>query len=605
MIRHYKVAIAICILALIPAISGYAQYRGANQQRNKSRSQLIEENTMMMDQLDSLEALIRKLRIDLDMAQSEKLEEKVKLGLSDIRTEDYTEDVTDSLLSIWYHHQQLSSVKEEDYDMDVVKFTSNVPDKVMLERLEKINSYITLPFNETVKNYIVLYSEKMPSRMSSMLALSQYYMPIFEETFNKYGLPEELKYMAIIESALNPTAVSKAGAKGTWQFMHQTAKSYGLEINSYVDERFDTFKAADAAARYLRDSYKIFGDWNLAISSYNCGSGNVSKAIRRAGGRNDFWSIYDYLPKETRGYVPAFVGAMYAFAYYKEYGIKPGAASMPAHVDTFEIKKPLHFKQVSELVGIPMDDLHNLNPQYIHDIIPGGKTYILRIPYNYSSAFVAQEDSVYNYKASEFLPQATLQNIKNGVYNATSTSSNGTVETRVAYKVKSGDTLGKIASKNKTTVAKLKSWNHLKSDKLKVGQIIYIYKYTAAPKTASTTTTTTASSKSASTAKPAENASKTTETSASADSTAKAASDSTDAAVAEKAGSKEEVKEKQQAEDTKKDDGPEYIEYKIVAGDTVYKISKKFNVNANEIMEYNKIDANIKQGQIIRIPIKK
>ncbi|MCQ2146101.1 MAG: LysM peptidoglycan-binding domain-containing protein, partial [Bacteroidales bacterium] len=398
-----------------------------------------------------------------------------------------------------------------------------------------------------------------------------------------------------IESALNPTAVSKAGAKGTWQFMHQTAKSYGLEINSYVDERFDTFKAADAAARYLRDSYKIFGDWNLAISSYNCGAGNVNKAIRRAGGRNGFWSIFAYRPKETRGYVPAFVGAMYAFAYYKEYGIKPAPASMPAHVDTFEIKKPLHFKQVSELVGISMDELHNLNPQYIHDIIPGGKTYILRIPYNYSSAFVAQEDSVYTYKANEYLPQATLQNIKNGVYSASSTSSNGTVETRIAYKVKSGDTLGKIASKNKTTVAKLKSWNHLKSDKLKVGQVIYIYKYTAAPKT--TTTTSSSSSSSTSTAKTAA----TTSTTAKADTTAQAAKDSS--SVAAGAETKEEVKE--QAANSEKNDEPEYIEYKVVAGDTVFKISQKFGLTANEIMEYNKIDANIKQGQILRIPNKK
>ena len=175
--------------------------------------------------------------------------------------------------------------------------------------------------------------------MSNILGLCQYYMPVFEETFNKYGLPDELKYLAVIESALNPLAVSRAGAKGMWQFMFQTAKAYGLEINSFVDERMDPFKSADAAARYLEESYWIFGDWNLAISSYNCGPGNVNKALRRNGGKRDFWSVYDYLPRETRGYVPAFVGAMYAIKYSKENGLFPENVQMPAETDTFEIRR--------------------------------------------------------------------------------------------------------------------------------------------------------------------------------------------------------------------------------------------------------------------------
>ena len=179
--------------------------------------------------------------------------------------------------------------------------------------------------------------------MGTILGLCKYYMPIFEETFNKYNLPDELKYMAIIESALNPVAVSRAGAKGMWQFMFRTAQLYGLEINSFVDERLDPFKSADAAARYLIDSYNVFGDWNLAISSYNCGSGNINKAIRRSGGKRDFWSVYNYLPRETRGYVPAFVGAMYAIKYSKEYGLVPASVQMPAQLDTFEIHKNLHF----------------------------------------------------------------------------------------------------------------------------------------------------------------------------------------------------------------------------------------------------------------------
>ena len=185
--------------------------------------------------------------------------------------------------------------------------------------------------------------------MAHMLGLCQYYMPIFDETFNKHDLPEELKAMAIIESAMNPLAVSRAGAKGMWQFMYATAKMYGLHIDSFVDERMDPFKAADAAARYLQDAYEIFGDWNLAIASYNCGAGNVNKAIRRSGGKRAFWDIWPYLPRETRGYVPAFVGALYAMTYYKEHGIKPEAIEMPIHVDTFKINKQLTSSRLQSL----------------------------------------------------------------------------------------------------------------------------------------------------------------------------------------------------------------------------------------------------------------
>ena len=198
--------------------------------------------------------------------------------------------------------------------------------------------------------------------------MSQYYIPIFEEIFSHYGLPDELKYVAIIESALNPNAVSRVGAVGMWQFMIKTAKSYGLEVNSLVDERRDPFKSADAAARYLTDLYNIFGDWNLAVSAYNCGPGNVNKAIRRSGSRN-YWDIYRYLPRETRGYVPAFVGSMYAMKYSKDYGLSAGPMMLPAQVDTFEISRNLHFQQISDLTGVSIDELRGLNPQYVKDII--------------------------------------------------------------------------------------------------------------------------------------------------------------------------------------------------------------------------------------------
>ena len=250
------------------------------------------------------------------------------------------------------------SQSEEDYfDMDSVRFESNVPDSVYIERIKRMNSFITLPYNDIVKNHIIKYSEKMPQTIGKILGLCEYYMPQFEEIFSLYDMPEELKAMAVIESAMNPLAVSRVGAKGMWQFMYSTAKIYGLHIDSFVDERLDPIKAAHAAAQYLQDAYEIFGDWNLAIASYNCGAGNVNKAIRRSGGKRAFWDIWPYLPRETRGYVPAFVGALYTMNYYKEHGIKPVAVTMPEHVDTFQINKMLHLKQVSELTGAPLEDL--------------------------------------------------------------------------------------------------------------------------------------------------------------------------------------------------------------------------------------------------------
>ena len=330
-------------------------------QKSKSKAILIKENNAYKITVDSLMKELAKYKNELkhkDSLNNEMLEIYVenenKTGAG-LEPQDYSLEVTDSLLSIWYHHKQINNSDEgTEYIMDSVQFKSDVPDEVFIDRIAKMNSFITLPFNETVKNYIILYSEKMPQKMAHILGLSNYYMPIFEEIFNKYGMPEELKMMAVIESSLNPIAVSKANAKGMWQFMYRTGKTYGLEINSFVDERLDPIKSADAAARYLMDAYMVFGDWNLAISSYNCGLGNVNKAIRRSGGKKDFWSIYRYLPRETRGYVPAFVGALYATTYYKEHGIIPENVLMPAHVDTFQINKMLHFKQINELVGVPM-----------------------------------------------------------------------------------------------------------------------------------------------------------------------------------------------------------------------------------------------------------
>ena len=393
---------------------------------------------------------------------------------------EYTPEATDSLLHLWYKNTMIDDFDPvNEYDMDSVRFTSNVSDAEMMRRLAAMNSFITLPYNDVVKNYIIQYSERMTTRMGRVMGLSTYYFPIFEDILLRYGLPQELKYMAIIESMLNPVATSRAGARGIWQFMYQTGTSYGLEINSFVDERLDVEKAVDAAARYLRDAYRTFGDWALAISSYNCGAGNVSKAIRRADGKRDYWSIYPYLPRETRNYVPAFVAAMYAMTYYREYGIVPQSTGVPAQTDTFMIRRNLHFDQIEAVVGVPKEDLQNLNPQYVNDIIPGNNhPYVLKLPYTWTSRFLdANRDSLYAYKADSLVQNRILtdQGGKSGGKSTSKSGSSTNQQQRIAYKVKSGDYLGNIASKYGVSVAQLKSWNRLKSNSIQIGQTLYIY----------------------------------------------------------------------------------------------------------------------------------
>ena len=517
----------------------------AGGQELRTRSKLLKENAELRSKVDSLIRELEAFRLEQAVADSlaaEMLQMLEETMVQDEPAEEYSPEMTDSLLSLWYVHRQLEATRElTEYDMDSVRFTSDVPDSVLIERLEKMNSVITLPFNETVKNYMVLYSEKMPTKMGHILGLSTYYMPIFEDIFNRYGLPQELKAMAIVESALNPTATSRAGAKGMWQFMYNTAKTYGLRIDSYVDERLDVEKAADAAARYLLDAYNIFGDWCLAISSYNCGSGNVNKAIRRAG-KNDFWSIYPYLPRETRGYMPAFVGALYAMTYYKEYGLVPEPVQMPAHTDTFEIRRNLEFNQISEVIGISGEDLQNLNPQYIREIIPGNEgVCILKLPYNFTNAFLDNQDSLYTHKSSVLASGAVLE-------GPASASGGGE---RIAYKVKSGDYLGRIASRYGVTVKQLQQWNNLRGTNLRIGQTLYIYRGGSKPASSSGSAASAASSSSSSSSSGA------------------------------------------------------YVTYTVRSGDSLYKIAQRYpGVSAEDIMRYNGISSSIKPGMKIKIPRK-
>ena len=519
----------------------------------QNKKLLLEENTQLKQVIDSLKQEMAKVRAELEYTDSVANEmlslyaDSETKNSNTVAIEEYTTAVSDSLLSLYYVQKKIAQSEEDYYDMDSVRFQSNVPDSVYIERIRQMNSFITLPYNDIVKNYIIKYSEKMPSSIGKILGLCEYYMPIFQEIFNQYDMPEELRAMAVIESAMNPLAVSRVGAKGMWQFMYSTAKNYGLHIDSFVDERLDPIKSAHAAAQYLQDAYDIFGDWNLAIAAYNCGAGNVNKAIRRSGSRA-FWDIWPYLPRETRGYVPAFVGALYTMNYYKEHGIRPVSVETPAHVDTMHINKMLHLKQVSELTGAPLQDLKNLNPQYRHEIIPGNdRQYILRIPYTYTNAFIENEDSLYRHKADVYFNPVTIKKIKE----------DGDGE-RIVYRVKSGDYLGKIAINHGTTVAKIKKWNNLKTNDIRVGQRLIIYRGGKAPASTSTTTS----------------ASQTTATPAA----------QTQASKPIPAGTS-------------------YVEYTVQSGDSLYLIAKKFpGVSAQNIMDFNGIGSNIKPGMKLKIP---
>lgn len=602
-----KTIIAVALAAVFLAGPAAA----AERTDERGRTKIKEENKRLRQELDSLKMELERYKADLQYSDSIANEMIELYGDNEgqsaigIGPEDYTAEVSDSLLNIWYAHRMASEDGIEEFDMDSIRFQSNVPDEVYIERLKKMNSFISLPYNEIVKNYIILYSEKMPTKMSHMLGLCQYYMPIFEETFNKYDLPEELKAMAVIESAMNPLAVSRAGAKGMWQFMYSTAKMYGLHIDSFVDERLDPVKSAEAAAQYLQDSYEIFGDWNLAIASYNCGAGNVNKAIRRSGGKRAFWDIWPYLPRETRGYVPAFVGALYAMTYHKEHGIKPEAVEMPVHVDTFRINKQLHLKQVAELTGAPLEELKNLNPQYRHEIIPGNsREYILRLPYTYTNAFIEYEDSVYTHKYDEFFNPTTIKKIQDG----------GDGE-RIVYRVKSGDYLGRIASRHRCSVAQIKRWNGLKSNNIRVGQRLVIYKG-GGPSSSSSAASTSSSSAASGSQSPAPIGTYTVKSGDTLSGIAtrhgvtvvqlKQWNNLTSNNI--KIGQKLKLNSSSSASSSQSTSSAagEYTTYTVKSGDSFYGIAKNYpGVSAQDIMDFNGLSSSkIKPGMTIKIPKK-
>ena len=342
-----------------------------------------------------------------------------------------------------------------------------VSDSVYIDRLSRIPSIIEMPFNDIVKKYIEAYTGRLRNKVSFMLAAANFYMPMFEEALDTYDLPMELKYLPIIESALNPKALSRQRASGLWQFMLHTGKQYGLETNSLVEERFDPQKSTWAAVRYLKELFDIYKDWNLVLAAYNCGPGNVNKAIRRAGGSTDYWEIYPFLPKETRGYVPGFIAANYVMTYYCEHGICPMDSQLPAVSDTIHINKDLHLQQVASVCDIDIEQLRSLNPQFKKDIVPGNsKVYALRLPNNTVNTFIERQDSIYAYEASKYLGKRRTVTVSDG------TAKNG--KGAQYHKIKNGETLGAIARRYGVSVNQIRNLNGIQGNNIRAGRTIRV-----------------------------------------------------------------------------------------------------------------------------------
>lgn len=396
----------------------------------------------------------------------------------------------DSLLSV-YNSRTYLKINTDCNMPDVNPVYSK---EVYKERLARIPSVIELPYNDVVQKFIDRYSGRLRRSVSIMLGAQNFYMPTFEEALESYGLPLELKYLPVIESALNPNAVSRVGATGLWQFMLSTGKQYGLEVNSLVDERRDPVRASYAAAHYLRDLYKIFGDWNLVIAAYNCGPDNINKAIHRSNGATDYWQIYPYLPKETRGYVPAFIAANYIMNYYCDHNICPMQTDLPGKTDTVVVSRDVHFEQVAKVLGMEIGQIQQLNPQYRRNIVNGStRPMALRLPATLVGKFIDNEDSIYAYRPDVLLAKRTEVDVNEDApsYSRRSSSSSrskssSSRKSRSKSKkgkknkggrnvtIRQGDTLSEIAKRNGTTVKKLKKLNKISGSSIRAGKKLRI-----------------------------------------------------------------------------------------------------------------------------------
>lgn len=435
--------------------------------------------------------------------QAQVVDDDTEITVTNDKGENETFDLPEAMTSeidSLLHLYNTKTYLKRDADCNLPNVNKTYEPDVYKDRLRRLPTIMEMPYNNVVQKFIDRYSNELRNAVGIMLGASNFYMPIFEQALETYNLPLELKYLPVIESGLNPKAVSRVGATGLWQFMLATAKNYGLEINSLLDERCDPIKSSYAAANYLSDLYRIFGDWNLVIAAYNCGPEKLTQAIHRAGGSKDYWKIYPYLPRETRGYVPAFIAANYIMNYYCEHNICPMTTDLPAKTDTILVNRDVHFKQIAQVLNVDEELVRSLNPQYRKDIVIGyTKPSTLRLPVDKINSFIDQEDSVYAYNADVLLTKRSevevAQEVPSYSSGRTSASSSRKSYSRSKSKrsrrkssrssrrrrsssksvtVRGGDTLSEIAARNNTTVKKLKKLNGLKGNNIRKGKKIRV-----------------------------------------------------------------------------------------------------------------------------------
>jgi membrane-bound lytic murein transglycosylase D len=480
----------------------------------------------------------------------------------------------DSLLTSFYIKQNSKIIRtnlnKKNDNLYLPTSASNVPDSVYAMRLRALPSSIKLTYNQQVRNIIEYYIDKGGNRVGVLLGLSKYYFPIFEEILDQHSVPHELKYLVVIESALNPNAVSRAGATGLWQFMYSTGKMYDLRINSIVDDRKDPIKSSVAAARYLKDLYKIYDDWELALAAYNCGPGNVNKAMRRSG-KKDFWGIYDFLPRETRGYVPAYVAACYVMNYYKEHNITPSQLTKPVATDTISVRRDMHFEQIADVLNIPFEQIKDLNPQYKTNIIMASQdNYSLKLPLNYIHEFITLEDSIAEHNKEKYFEPEWKQKYYT------------TKEVKLTHKVRKKETWSSIARKYGVSVKDLKRWNGNRKYPV-VGRLLTVYR----------------TIKVEIDKEDKDNKSPFTEETS-------VSNDASNQQEVNDNNSSSESEEVSKSSTTNKPSTPksQSIRHKVRKGETVSSLSRKYNVPINEIIRLNNLNKNkpiIKIGQTLKI----
>ena len=429
----------------------------------------LEQNTLTLPKLSYLDSLKNTF---------------VNHSTSNCIDERWMAELTNTELS----ENMFSDISSLNIDSEV---SYDLSSEVLKKRLAKMDakSPFNIDYNPALENTIKSFLKNRTKAFERLMAVSEYYFPMFEEHLAKYNIPLELKYLAIVESALNPKAKSRVGASGLWQFMYPTGKQYNLEVNSYVDERHDPLKATEAACQYLSHLYEIFGDWSLVLASYNAGPGNVSKAIRRSGGSQNYWNIRKFLPRETANYVPAFLATMYIYEFKKEHGILPKKATLTYfETDTIMVKKQMSFKHISELLDIPVEQIEFLNPIYKLKVIPfeEDKAHYLRLPKNKMGLFVSNEEKVYAYlnyletfkekTKSEYIASTSKDSIGTGADSTSTAVSKPKFERKTQFHtIKSGESLGKIADKYNVSITELKKWNSIKGNTIQAGKKLKIY----------------------------------------------------------------------------------------------------------------------------------